>query len=55
MLLTNQKKKKTRDEIYVEKRTYSKFRDEKRIFQSSGTKNELHAKFKDENNNFAKK
>ena len=32
------------------KQTFSKFWDEKRTFQSSGTKNELHAKFKDENN-----
>ena len=29
---------------------FSKFRDEKQTFQSLGTKNEFHAKFRDEKN-----
>jgi hypothetical protein len=33
---------------------FSKFRGEKLIFQSSETKNELHAEFKDKNNSLAK-
>ena len=35
------------------KKNFFNFRDEKRTFQNLGTKNELHAKFRDENNIFA--
>ena len=47
-------KKEFKDKIHVYKQTFSKFKDEKRTFQSSGMKNELHAKFRDKNNSLPK-
>ncbi len=43
-------KKKNSEQNLGVKRTLSKFKDKKRTFQSSGTKNEIPAKFRDENN-----
>ena len=34
---------------------FSKFIDEKRIFQSLGMKNKIHVQFRDENNSLTKK
>ena len=45
---------KTKLEIHVQKWTFSKLRDEKRTFQSLGTKTELHSKYKNKKNTFAK-
>ncbi len=39
----------------MQKQTFSKFKNEKRIFQNSGTKNKVDIKFRDENNSLTNK